>query len=248
MADVKLKAIKKSKTIVEKVVDQIQTLIAAGKLKPGDVLPVEYNLAKTFNIGKSTMREALKILEAKGVVEVIPRKGVVVCEQVNPDNDISLTMYVSPRYYLDLLEFFRVHIAGLTVLACEKRTDSQLERIENVLGDLEATVNRIITKKAVRKTYEKYGHLYVAFYSLLGECTGNAVCRETLKTMLNIMLQQGPLSETILTGQPDLVRATFQLHKELIGMIRRQDSNKAYAIALKATQRLTDIASTALTS
>ncbi len=245
---VKLQAIKKNKTIVEKVVDQIQTLIAADKLKPGDVLPVEYKLAKTFNIGKSSMREALKILEGKGVVEVIPRKGVVVCQQEETEDGISLTLQISPQYYLYTLEFFRVQIASFSVLACSKRTDSQIERFDDILLEIESTVDRMMTKKAIRRTFEKYGRLYVAFYSLLSECTGNPVCEKMLKELLASLLQQGPLAETILTGELGLVRPTFQLHAELIEMIKKQDPVQVHAIALKATERLSEIVSTVLSS
>ena len=55
-----------------------------------------------------------------------------------------------------------------------------------------------------------------------------------------------PLGELILTAKPDLVRLTYRLHKELIFAIEKQDSKKAYTTALKATQRLIEIISGAM--
>ena len=74
----KFDPIRKGKTIVHMVVDQILTHVATGKLKTGDVLPVETELARTFKIGKSTIREALRILETRGVIEIVPRKGIII--------------------------------------------------------------------------------------------------------------------------------------------------------------------------
>ena len=63
------------RSLVEMVVDQVYTYLATGELKPGDIMPVESKLAKTFNIGTSTIREAMRILKAQGIVDFLPRKG-----------------------------------------------------------------------------------------------------------------------------------------------------------------------------
>lgn len=246
MEQVKLKAIKKGKTLVEKVVDQIQTLIAAGELNPGDVLPVEFKLAKTLNIGKSTMREALKILETKGIVEVVPRKGVFVRQRQDPETGISMTLKLHPRYHLDLLESSRMYISGLAILACKKRTDSHLKRFKHILRDLKAEVDLITENRSSSEVYEQYGILFVEFFSLLGEATCNPVCEEMMNTMLDIQAQQLPLSDVILTEEPDMVRMTFELSRELVSWIEKRDAIMAHKTALKATHRLLEIVSAAL--
>ncbi|MBF0302514.1 MAG: FadR family transcriptional regulator [Desulfamplus sp.] len=60
----------KKNRIFQDVVDQIQEAILEGKLSPGDVLPPERELRETFNVSRGTLREALRVLEQKGLIEI----------------------------------------------------------------------------------------------------------------------------------------------------------------------------------
>ena len=73
----------RQKTIVEQVMDQIKDLIASGQLKPHDKIPTETELAQMFGIGRSSVREAIKIFQYLGILEVSPRKGTFVCDYTN---------------------------------------------------------------------------------------------------------------------------------------------------------------------
>ncbi len=56
----------KGKRIFEKIVDQIESAIMSGTLRPGEVLPPENELAHTFGVSRAALREALRILEISG--------------------------------------------------------------------------------------------------------------------------------------------------------------------------------------
>jgi GntR family transcriptional regulator, transcriptional repressor for pyruvate dehydrogenase complex len=73
----------RQKTIVEQVMDQIKGLIASGQLKPHDKIPTETELARMFGIGRSSVREAIKIFQHLGILEATPRKGTYVCDYTN---------------------------------------------------------------------------------------------------------------------------------------------------------------------
>jgi GntR family transcriptional regulator, transcriptional repressor for pyruvate dehydrogenase complex len=73
----------RQKTIVEQVMDQIKDLIASGQLKPHDKIPTETELAQMFGIGRSSVREAIKIFQYLGILEASPRKGTFVCDYTN---------------------------------------------------------------------------------------------------------------------------------------------------------------------
>ena len=62
--------IKNNKRAFEKVSSRIKSLIFKGVLQPGDKLPSEGELAKQFNVGRQTVREALRILELSGFIKV----------------------------------------------------------------------------------------------------------------------------------------------------------------------------------
>ncbi len=72
------KPIKKTR-LYEEVTNQIKASIFKGELKPGDQLPSERELSETFNVGRPTIREALRTLGVLGMIESNPGiKGSVV--------------------------------------------------------------------------------------------------------------------------------------------------------------------------
>jgi len=63
---------------VDKIIEQIRSLISTGQLKPGDKLPPERKLAEKFKVGRTTVRDAIKKLEFYGIVKTIPQSGTIV--------------------------------------------------------------------------------------------------------------------------------------------------------------------------
>src|SRR5437588_10742839 len=70
--------IKSNERLFQRVVDEIESRVIAGELKPGDVLPAERLLAEQFGVSRTVIREAIKILELQGVIEVQHGRGAVV--------------------------------------------------------------------------------------------------------------------------------------------------------------------------
>ena len=73
MEDHVFRAIEQKK-VSSQIVDQVKTLIASGKLKPGDTLPPERELMKVFNVSRPTLREALNMLSIMGFIQVSQRQ------------------------------------------------------------------------------------------------------------------------------------------------------------------------------
>jgi GntR family transcriptional repressor for pyruvate dehydrogenase complex len=71
------------KTVVEQVMDQIKELIATGQFRVNDMIPPEVELAKMFGVGRSTIREAIKLFNYLGILKSEPGRGTRVCEQTN---------------------------------------------------------------------------------------------------------------------------------------------------------------------
>jgi GntR family transcriptional repressor for pyruvate dehydrogenase complex len=67
-------AAKKTSKISDQIIDQIRDAVLSGKLKPGNRLASEKELADQFNVSKATMREAMRVLEVMGLIEI--RKGI----------------------------------------------------------------------------------------------------------------------------------------------------------------------------
>ena len=80
----------KKTTIVEQVMEQLKALIASGAYKSGDKIPTELELAESFGVGRSTIREAIKIFNYMGVLKSQAAKGTYVEERSNISSE-SLT-------------------------------------------------------------------------------------------------------------------------------------------------------------
>ncbi|MXU65025.1 FadR/GntR family transcriptional regulator [Oceanomicrobium pacificus] len=63
------------------IASAIGTRIVNGEYAPGDVLPTESDLGEAYNVGRSAVREAIKMLASKGLVDARPRRGTIVCER-----------------------------------------------------------------------------------------------------------------------------------------------------------------------
>jgi len=71
------------RSVVRDVMEQIKGLVASGELKPGDKIPTELELAQMFGIGRSSVREAVKVFQHLGILESSPRTGTFVCDYSN---------------------------------------------------------------------------------------------------------------------------------------------------------------------
>jgi DNA-binding FadR family transcriptional regulator len=71
------------KSVVDRVMDQITGAIINGELKPGDKIPTELELADSFQVGRNSVREAIKVLEAFGVLRIRRAEGTFVSEKFN---------------------------------------------------------------------------------------------------------------------------------------------------------------------
>lgn len=117
------------------VVDGILDLIASGRLKPGDKLPTEPEISEQMGVGRSSVREAMKSLEAIGFVTVYQGRGTFVSSNL-PDV-LKKQMCLATRFrrwsLSALLEARRPLEIEATRLAVMRATDSDIEAAEEVL-------------------------------------------------------------------------------------------------------------------
>jgi len=133
------------------VVHQIQEAIVDGRLKQGERLPAEREMVEMFQTGRGTLREALRVLEQKGLIEI--RLGVtggavvkgVGSEQINENLALLLqTQQVS----LDHLAEFRVGIEGhVSALAALRAKPSDVLELKEIAAEAETCCDRTATHR-----------------------------------------------------------------------------------------------------
>ncbi len=118
--------------LYESVIEQIMNLIKNNKLKPGDKLPPERELAEKLSISRGSLREAFRVLESRGLIKSKPGGGRYIREirkngHNSTENIISSLEKSSILELLEAREMFEVKIAKI---AAQKATPEDIELIE----------------------------------------------------------------------------------------------------------------------
>lgn len=132
----------KQNRVFQDVVEQIQDAILSGKLEPGTKLPAERELKDMFNTSRGTLREALRVLEQKGLIEIkLGVAGGAIVKQIDAEPVMqSLALLIrSGDVSLDHLAEFRIKIEGSIVeLAAQRATFKDIEAMETLYEQAKA--------------------------------------------------------------------------------------------------------------
>jgi len=134
------KTVKQNKAYQD-VVEQIQEAIIAGTLKPGSQLPAERDLKEQFGISRGTLREALRVLEQKGLIEI--RTGVAggsIIREVHSETlseNLGLLIRNRAVSLRDLAEFREGMEGGVAALAAQRATSADLAQLGELLSTAE---------------------------------------------------------------------------------------------------------------
>ncbi len=139
------KQVKQSKAYQD-VVEQIQESIMAGTLKAGCLLPAERELKEQFGISRGTLREALRVLEQKGLIEI--RTGVSggsMVREINSDNlsdNLGLLIRNCAVSLKDLAEFREEMEGGVAALAAERVGADDVALLKALLVEAEGYLSQ----------------------------------------------------------------------------------------------------------
>ncbi len=193
------KKMKKIKSY-QNVVDQIQSAICDGSLKDGDKLPSEMKLTKMFNTSRGTIREALRVLEQKGLISVKTGvKGGPIVKEANTrpmSESIALLIRhqkVSLQHLAQFRKILEGHIAAQTALMAGKNEIKQLKAI------LKEAKIHIKTKPS---GWEEFHKMDATFHMVLAKIAKNPLIEANLQSIHdNIQIyfnQYLPFSDALL--------------------------------------------------
>ncbi|MBC5765835.1 FadR/GntR family transcriptional regulator [Ramlibacter albus] len=201
----------------EVIRDQIRTQLALGRLKAGDKLPAERELAANFNASRTAVREALRGLEMSGVIEL--RKGVKGGAFIKEGDPGVVT-----RSFGDMVNLGRITLESLTEsrvlitdsiirLACERGSTEDFDALEASIEKTEA-----FTREG---RIEDRRRQLLHFYHLLGVATRNEVMVIIMDALTDIVLKVMARDDTA----PRL--DTSKAHRAILQQLRKRDAAKA---------------------
>jgi GntR family transcriptional repressor for pyruvate dehydrogenase complex len=167
----------KTKRLYEEIVEQIKQLIAEGRLKPGDKLLAERDLAEQFQVSRASVREAIRTLEMLGVIDIRPGEGTFVRGTETDDIIRPLAMFlaVERSSLLDMFEMRRIFETATASLAAERATEEELDQIKAMLENMQERLNV--------QDPEKGEEFDAAFHYAVAEATHNSLLTKLFKTV-----------------------------------------------------------------
>jgi GntR family transcriptional regulator, transcriptional repressor for pyruvate dehydrogenase complex len=171
--------------IFEQAVEQIRKLIEDGILVIGEKLPTEQALCEQLNVSRSSVREALRVLEAEGLVEVKRGSGTYVVQNrstKNAPNELAHWLEQREETLEQVLEI-RGSIEGLTAsLAAVRANEETLANIEAIL-EKQSQVIRELSNTGV-ECFDVLAQLDAAFHIAISSASGNDIAGEIISHIL----------------------------------------------------------------
>jgi GntR family transcriptional regulator, transcriptional repressor for pyruvate dehydrogenase complex len=167
-------AVRKSK-VPREIVAQIRDMIAIGNLKAGDRLPPERDLAQSFGVGRCALREAVRVLESLGLVDVRPGEGTFLREDeaARTSEQHSFGFLSTLSTQRNLVEVGRLLVPGLAGLAARRATADDLVKLRGVIEAQAAKVER----------GESGADEDLTFHRLIAEAAGNPVLVQLMRDL-----------------------------------------------------------------
>jgi len=207
--------------LYEQVANKIETTIVARHYKPQDRLPSERDLAESFAVSRTVIREAMKLLEARGLIEILTGNGVFVSQ---PDTSVvtrSLGMYLHLQGTVQDSEFkvhelrriLEVEIAGL---AAERATEAELDQLRQIIERMSAADH----------PREQVAMLDLEYHITLAQATHNEMISMVYEPVIEYLRQQLLLAWQRYDRSPEVFN---QQHQALYEAVRDHDPSRARA-------------------
>ncbi|MCL4415979.1 MAG: FadR family transcriptional regulator [Actinobacteria bacterium] len=203
------------KLVLDKIIDLVGRLIAENKLKSGDILPGERQLAKSLKISRSSVREALKILGVLGVLEI--KHGT----RTQLQNDMSKLLINPIRFMnllnnidlIDLYEDRKIIEVELVKLATKNATDADIQKMKKVLDDAKKYI--IDPQNFLHKEFE--------FHDVILKASGNKTLTAMMSSINNLLID---VREKVVYLFEDL-NIALNYHIKIFEAIKDRDIDKA---------------------
>ena len=205
--------------LYENAVDQIQTLILRKKYAPGDRLPSERSLAQQFHISRHSLREALRILDVMGLIEIRVGDGIYVKEinflpYIESLNFSIRTKLQNERDTLiKLWETRRILEVGMVDVAARQINDSFLRSLWWCIEEMEKNIEH-------QDAFISWG---IRFHRLIAEIGQNEVLLLVWDTLANLIRT----SQNKIYRIPWSPKKALAAHKRIYLALEARDSRRA---------------------
>lgn len=186
--------------VSEAIYEQIRNKIINGELKPNDRLPSERKLIEIFRRSRPTIREALRMLESAGLIEIIPGSGGAVVQEISAatvTQPLGNMILLKRIRLLELYEFRIINETAYVQWTAERRTEGDIKKMQNILKQMH-------TLKGDWETLLRYDS---EFHKTIAECSRN----EMAKIIYNVITK--PVRDIMYAKMGELTIKQQEFHK-----------------------------------
>ncbi len=215
--------------VYEQVLRQIQEQIATGRLKPGDKLPPERELAERFHVSRSSVRDAIQALQVMRLVRSRQGGGTAVCE-ISADSLVSpLAEALAGRQELvaELIEVRKMIEPPLAARAAANATEEEIGRLEDLLRRQAEKTRR--GESIIEEDSE--------FHYTIALAARNSVVRRMVDMLMDLLRESRARGMQI-PGRP---ARSLAGHRRVVAAIRRRDPRAAHAAMLRHIREIEQI-------
>lgn len=201
------------KKLGDQVIHQLQEKISLGELKPGEKIPTETELMTLFGVGRSTVREAVRVLAKAGLLEVRQGDGTYVLDRTN--NLEPLEHRLRRASILEVYEVRRALELEIAKLAARRRSEE----------DLLAMRESLAKRREARRVNDKrsYVDADLLFHLAIAAASKNSVLTDLYFSFSNTV--RDALDKLI--SDQELHKNQISIHEQLLAAIERQDEQAA---------------------
>jgi len=202
--------------VAEQAIEKIYELVIEKNLKVGDSLPTERELVKILKISRSSLREAIRVLEMIGVISVTQGRGMVI-ESTKISNSIikplAFSIILNKNTFLELFEARKLIEVECAGLAAERITESELKKFKEICNLL----------KKHQHNREKSIKYEIKLHEEITEIAKNNVLGDILSSIKKLLRES---RDTTVPSQGVTLK-TIKCHEKLIQAFEINDASKA---------------------
>lgn len=213
----------------QSIVEQVEDRVFRGQLRPGQRLPSEREMTAQFGVSRSTVREALRVLESDGLVrsrpgdpsgpEVLPFSPAVL------HKSITRLVHVDEVRLAELVQFRMLLEGSASMLAARLATEDELAGMDAALSAMRA---------ATEHGPEEFNQADVAFHDAVARASRSTLIQVCSDVVRGVVL--GLISPAIATAEDrrELMDRSLRHHAELLAAVRSRDGALAARLARRS--------------
>lgn len=208
---------------VDLVIAQVKDMLIGGQLKAGDMLPTENSLAQMCRVSRGSVREAMKILNAYGIIDIRRGEGTFVCEKPSKFmfNPLLFQILVKDYDMASLVEIRQIIETGVMQLVIHYATDQEIQELERVNQEFTRE-----TEAYPNSSLERMRELDIRFHRMTGEYSHNSLLCEIYSFIIDLF---EPSIDPTRPGVADN-------HRGMVAALKRRDEQGALEYLKKHTR------------